>query len=131
MAAHKVLVCGSRYYTNVDRMFEVLDAYYARIGPRMMLIVGGAEGADEIARQWAVERKVDHQVYYAKWAIDGRSAGPIRNRRMLRKKPKQVLAFKIDEPGENRGTNHMVRIAREAGVKAKQFVDRKVPKKLG
>lgn len=131
MKRHKVIVCGSRFYTNVDRMYEVLDAYHARIGHSMLLITGGAAGADEIARQWAVERRVDHRVEYARWDMEARyEAGPNRNIRMLKMKPKEVLAFKIDDPTANKGTNHMLRIAREAGVKGKQFVDRKTAKKV-
>jgi hypothetical protein len=127
---HKVIVCGSRFFDNADMIYETLDAYRARIGPHMFLITGGAAGADSIAHRWADDRGVDHMVLYAKWDVEGKGAGPIRNKRMLKRKPKLVLAFMIDDPTANLGTKHMVRIAREAGVKAKQFVDRKSPKKI-
>lgn len=129
MPAHKVLVCGSRAFKDRDLIYHVLDAQLAKIGPEMRLITGGATGADEIARQWAVDRKCDHEVHYARWQTEGRGAGPIRNKRMLKRRPKLVLAFLIDDPKANRGTKNMVNISRESGVKAKQFVDRKSPKK--
>jgi hypothetical protein len=48
----------------------------------------------------------------AEWETLGRKAGPIRNERMLTEgKPDLVVAF----PG-GRGTAHMTRLAREAGV---------------
>jgi len=66
-----------------------------------------------MAGDWAVERGVECLQYPADWEKLGRAAGPIRNEQMLREgKPDLVVAF----PGA-RGTAHMVRIAREAGVR--------------
>ena len=51
-------------------------------------------------------------VFQADWAGLGRKAGPIRNKLMLDEgKPDLVVAF----PG-GRGTAHMTRIARGAGI---------------
>lgn len=127
--AHRVLVCGSRHFENVDMVEHILDAELAKIGPKMYLIVGGASGADEIARAWAVDRKCDHEVRYARWGTEGKAAGFLRNSRMLRRKPRLVLAFLIDDPTANVGTKDTVKKARAAGVKAKQFVDRKIAKR--
>lgn len=121
MANRRVLVCGSRDYEDAARLWQVLDAYYARIGPRMHVISGGARGADELARQWAVNNRVDHSIYYARWGLDGqRAAGPIRNRRMARKKPKLVLAFSKDFDN-SRGTADMIRVAEKLNIKVKKF----------
>lgn len=118
---YKLLVCGSRHYDNRDEINRVLDAQRAKRGPNMLLIVGGAVGADELARQWAVSRKVNHTVMYANWELEGKAAGPIRNQKMLKLKPKLVLAFRVRIQGENRGTDHMCTIAERAGVKVKKF----------
>lgn len=118
---NKVLVCGSRRYEDRDTVNRVLDAQLAKRGKRMILITGGAVGADNLALQWAMSRKVDHVVRYAHWEIEGKAAGPIRNRRMLRLKPKIVIAFMVTTPGENRGTNDMCDIADQAGIKVKRF----------
>lgn len=120
MGAYKVLVCGSRFYKDRERVYHVLDAYHAKIGSDMFLIAGGAKGADEIAREWAVSRKVDHMILYAKWHIFGNGAGPIRNRRMAKKKPRLVLAFhpNLDE---SIGTADMIKVADKLEVKVKKF----------
>lgn len=118
MKPFKVLVCGSRDYTDVDKIYHVLDAELARVGPALLIISGGARGADTIARTWAVDRKVDHLTLYAKWSIEGKAAGPIRNRRMLKRKPKKVIAFHPNLK-ESKGTNDMVTVARNAGVRVK------------
>lgn len=120
MKAHKILVCGSRWYSDREKIYHVLDAYHARIGPDLMIITGGASGADNIAREWAVDRGVDHLVLYAKWGQYGQAAGPLRNRRMAKKKPKKVLAFhpNLDE---SRGTRDMIGVAEKLGIKWKLF----------
>ena len=122
MKRYKILVCGSRFHTDLELVWRVLDAYHSRLGHRMLLITGGADGADELARTWAVARKCDHLIMYAWWDTEGRGAGPARNRRMLLRKPKLVLAFFWHGEGaKNRGTSHMVKIAQDAGVKVKKF----------
>jgi hypothetical protein len=78
----------------------------------VVLIEGDARGADRIAGEGADLRGVEHVKFPADWEKLGRKAGPIRNEQMLRAgKADLVVAF----PGA-RGTAHMVRIAREAGV---------------
>lgn len=118
--SYLVLVCGWRDYKDRDKVFHVLDALHSRIGPRMMIISGGASGADDYARQWAVLRKVDHLIMYAKWGVEHRSAGPIRNRRMLKRKPRLVCAFhpNLDK---SKGTADMINAAEKKNVKVKRF----------
>jgi hypothetical protein len=86
----------------------------------MLLINGGAAGADTLAREWAVDRKVDHLTLYAKWEIFGKSAGPIRNRLMAKKRPRLVVAFhpNLDE---SKGTRDMIKVANDRGIKVKIF----------
>lgn len=120
MSTRRVLVCGSRDYPDRDEVFRVLDVHLAKLGPRMMVVTGGARGADEYAREWAVSRKVDHWVMYARWGIDGKAAGPIRNRRMVKKKIKLVLAFSRDFD-KSRGTSDMIRVAEKLGIKVRKF----------
>lgn len=120
MSAFKVLVCGGRDYKDRDKIYHVLDAQLAKIGDKMLLINGGAPGADTIAREWAVDRKVDHLTLYAKWDRFGRAAGPIRNRRMAKKGPRLVLAFHEDL-NRSKGTKDMVRRSRDMKIKTKVF----------
>lgn len=102
-----VLVCGGRHYSDSVKVFGALDAVNIR-----KVIHGGANGADQIARQWATVRGVECVEYVADWKRHGRAAGPVRNQQMLDDgKPDLVMAF----PG-GRGTSDMVRRARLAGV---------------
>lgn len=112
-----VLVTGGRDYTDARRVAEVMDALSTRAD--LTLIHGAARGADSLADQWATIRGIPVQRFPADWARFGRSAGIRRNEAMLRGgQPDLVVAF----PG-GRGTAHMVRIAREAGIKVRLVDD--------
>lgn len=76
------------------------------------LISGMARGADTLAAKFAAS--ICHvSKFPADWDTHGRAAGLIRNQQMLDEgQPDIVIAF----PG-GRGTEHMKKIARKAGVK--------------
>lgn len=106
--AMRVLVCGGRDFCDREAVFAALD----RLGP-LIVIHGGARGADMLAGQWAEERTVACMVFPAPWRGAGKAAGPMRNRWMLAwGRPDLVMAF----PG-GAGTGHMVRIAEREGIK--------------
>ena len=104
----RVLVCGGRCFLDFDWLCSVLDDLNTGVrGPIEQLIHGGARGADSMAGEWAKERKIECIAYEAKWALEGRAAGPIRNKRMLDEGlPDLVVAF----PG-GRGTANMIQQA--------------------
>ena len=108
----RVLVCGGRDYQDRARVFAALDALDSQRGP-LVVIQGGASGADSLAREWCFAQRTCELVNVpADWRAHGRAAGPMRNQKMLDKyAPDLVLAF----PG-GRGTADMVRRARSAGV---------------
>lgn len=112
----RVLVCGGRDYSDVSELYSVMDAL-----PRdgLVIINGGARGADRIAHNWAQDRGVETIVFPADWKRYGRSAGPLRNQRMLDEgKPDCVMAFR-----GGRGTADMVRRAKAAGVPVSKVED--------
>lgn len=117
---YRILVCGSRDYQDKDKLYRVLDKCFAQLGNRMLIISGGATGADTLARQWAVEQRVDHIILYAKWDTEGKGAGPIRNRRMAKLEPHIVLAFSKNF-AKSRGTNDMIGVAEKNDIKVKRF----------
>jgi hypothetical protein len=103
----RVLVCGGRNYGDALHFAEVMD----RIDPDEV-VCGGASGADEMAHQWAIAHRIDHRVYYAQWRKFDKSAGFIRNQRMLDDaRPDLVVAF----PG-GRGTAGMIALAEKAEI---------------
>lgn len=95
-------------------IFETLEAYRAQddaAGERMVIIQGGAKGADALAAVFACVHGLQSVTFEADWGLHGRAAGPIRNRRMLADgAPDVVLAFRCE--GRSAGTDDMVRRAR-------------------
>lgn len=116
----RILVCGGRTYEDKELVFAVLDELKQRHPSWNLLIHGGAKGADSLADKWARTTNgvqlID--IYRPQWELYGRNAGPRRNELMLRDGcPDLVVAF----PG-GRGTAHMVRVAKEAGVEVIEIV---------
>lgn len=123
-----MLVCGGRNYgrlpaaLGMDRaarlkadkdafiLREALDHLRRERGVTKV-ISGGQSGADTLAHRWALSRSIRSIVIRAEWRKHGRSAGPIRNGRMLELKPDFVVAFT-----GGAGTADMIRQARAAGV---------------
>lgn len=107
----RVLVCGGRNYADYKAVASELD-YYRNLFHHLVVIQGGASGADRLARQWCATSYIDYHNFPADWKHHGRAAGPIRNAQMIAEgKPDVVIAF----PG-GRGTADMVRQARAAGI---------------
>jgi hypothetical protein len=124
----KVLVCGGRDYgtelitdkggksrrvpclVEKNILWDYLGVMHRGVA-FTHVIHGNASGADNLADTWAREHGVQRVIVPADWNTLGKSAGMIRNRRMLELQPDIVVAF----PG-GRGTEGMVRIANEGGV---------------
>lgn len=108
----RLLVCGSRHFNDYNKLKEVLDAYSIT-----SIVHGAARGADTLAGRYGKETNKPVSSYPAEWDKHGRSAGPIRNRRMLQEGlPEMVIAFR----GPNsRGTQNMIDQAKKAGIETK------------
>ena len=113
MKEHRVLVCGSRDFTD----YKVLAVCMWSLMPKPTLIIhGNMRGVDKLAEQWAKVANIRTMAYPADWGKHGRAAGPIRNALMLQEsKPHLVVAF----PG-GRGTASMIALAEKAGVPVKR-----------
>jgi len=89
------------------------------------LVVGGAQGADQIAesigRRWGWEVTV----VKANWSADGKKAGYLRNAKMLEYNPHMVLAFFDSREKPSPGTSMMVKQAKEAGIKGFAYYPRR------
>lgn len=107
----RVWVAGGRNYNGRARLYYVLDAYHEKHGIEMV-ITGAATGADQLALEWADERGISKTAVPANWSVEGRSAGPKRNRKIAAEfHPDVLIAF----PG-GRGTVDAVAVARENNI---------------
>lgn len=113
----RVLVCGGRHYDDPVAVYGALGELW-EAGEQLVVIHGGARGADTFAARWCqvVGVAAEELVFRAEWDRYGKAAGAIRNQQMLIEgKPDLVLAF----PG-GRGTADMVRRARQAGIEVRR-----------
>ena len=111
----RVLVTGSRNYDDKDILFDALADQYE---PGMIVVHGGARGADTIACEWVKKMQslgyqVTTEVHQADWYEYGKAAGPIRNEVMVDAGADVCLAFPL---GESRGTRHCMSAAEKAGI---------------
>lgn len=122
MADYRVLVTGSRDWFILAPMLEVmLDLERLRVsdGRRIVLVHGGASGADSMAAGIAAEYGWGVETHRAEWGVYGAAAGPIRNGEMVSAGADECIAFlRHDRP--NRGTLDCVRRARAAGIPVKE-----------
>lgn len=117
---YAVIVCGSRTWEDKLRIKSILNSVKDKIE---IVVAGGARGADRLAEESCKELGIKCKVMKADWDRHGKSAGYRRNEEMLKyimKYPnKAVLAFRM--PGESKGTDHMIKISKEAGVLVKVY----------
>ncbi|MFJ3839432.1 DUF2493 domain-containing protein [Streptomyces sp. NPDC090054] len=115
-APYRILVTGSRDWTDIDTIRRHLDETYA-LAPadrEVVLVHGGCPtGADAIAHTWGGRTGVTIDVFIADWAGSGKAAGPLRNARMVAEGADVCLAFIRNG---SRGASHTVALARRAGI---------------
>lgn len=120
----RVLVCGGRNYGNQTTVWKTLTGIACDCRTPIVVINGGAKGADLLAREWVRDqmrrapRLAENCLTFpARWLEYGPKAGPIRNQQMIDEgKPDLVIAF----PG-GRGTADMVRRAKVAGIPVREI----------
>ena len=107
-----VLVTGSRDWTDENLISQALSMWLI---PGDILIHGAAPGADTICASKATAMGITCRAFPARWKVEGKAAGPIRNRKMLDQKPELVLAFHDDLPN-SKGTKDCIEEANRRGL---------------
>jgi hypothetical protein len=114
LASLRVLVCGSRHWTDKAAIKKAL-AEISAPDQEVIVMHGAATGADTLADEAARELGFGVERYPADWERYGRRAGPTRNQAMIDVGPHVVLAFPL-EGKCNRGTRDCMRKAARAGI---------------
>lgn len=106
----KVLVTGSRKWTDPEPIFRVLD----ELDPDIV-IHGGADGADLISHQWCKKRGRRALVFFPDYSKkDGPLSPPLRrNLDMIDERPDVVAAFPMPD---SRGTWFTVKESTKANI---------------
>ena len=117
----KVLVCGSRVWTDYKAIYDEIK----KLPENTIIIHGDAKGADSLAELAARTLGLEYLAIPAEWerykadpALRKywRRAGIDRNLKMLDMQPDLVIAFIT---GASRGTRHTVAHAEKRNIKTK------------
>lgn len=116
-----VLVTGGRYFHDKTAVARALHQVLKGVphGRRLVIVHGGAPGADSLASRWARDWKQAEFCIPAEWNRFDKAAGSTRNQQMLDWLPiDRVVAF----PG-GPGTRDMVTRARKANIQVSEVVE--------
>jgi len=113
-SAFFLVVSGSRNYSNAKIINKHLQSALQK-QPNLVLVSGGAKGADRLVQQWAASNHVPCLVVPAKWHQFGKAAGPIRNNFMLAM-GHGLLAFPL---ASSKGTISVIKTAKKLGLPTK------------
>lgn len=109
----KLAVVGSRDFNNYDMLKLFLDSYRNNYN-ELIIISGGAKGADKLAEKYAKENNIEIKVFLADWnGPHKKAAGFIRNTKIV-EEADEILAF---WNGESRGTLDTINKAKKFGKK--------------
>lgn len=116
---YKVLICGNVEWHKFGPIKRELRRLIKKHGKDKLLIIeGGAPGADIMSKIVAEELSVHVAEIKALWGTRYRSAGPQRNDAMLALDPNEVIAF-AEDMGPDRGTHDTITKAHKRGIKNK------------
>ena len=108
MENFKVIIAGSRGFSNYKLLRENCNEYLRekRKDYNIIIISGGARGADTLGEKYAQDEGFSLEVFPANWNKFGKSAGFRRNEQMA-EVADALIAF---WDGKSHGTKHMIEI---------------------
>ena len=123
----RLLVTGSRTWTNEEVLKEVLSRYYRAItskysgfGKEPILVHGTAHGVDEMAAKIWLELGGAVEPHPADWDKFGKQAGFVRNAEMIDSGVDMCLAF---IKNGSKGATQCSKLAERRGIKTTLFED--------
>lgn len=108
----RVIIAGGRDFNDYQRLKDYMDWALQNIEKEIIVVSGGARGADLLGEQYANERGYSVDLHPADWEKHGKGAGFIRNREMAENADALVAFW----DGKSRGTEHMINFAKTHGL---------------
>ncbi len=115
----KLIIAGSRTFNDYERLEKVcnwflIDSACSGIEYGNIIVVsGGAKGADELGKTYAKKHGFSIKQFPAEWDKYGKSAGAIRNAEMADFANHCICFW----DGKSAGTKNMIEVAKEQGLK--------------
>lgn len=113
----RIVVAGCRYFTDYTLAKDFIEQAISALRQEYELIFlsGNCAGADKLGERFAKENGFSIERFPADWETFGKSAGPIRNRKMA-EAADYVICF---WDGKSRGTASMINYAKKLGKPVK------------
>jgi len=111
----KIIIAGSRSFTNYSLLSTHLDHLFSRCVKEIEIVSGTARGADQMGEHYARWHAIPVRRFRADWDTHGKSAGYRRNKEMAQFADALVAFW----DGSSRGTSHMIDLAREHGLRVR------------
>lgn len=72
-------IVGYRNFTDREMFETIVEDWIEKNGKPSIIVSGGANGVDTLAREYAIKHGYPLEEYHADWSTYGKSAGPVRN----------------------------------------------------
>lgn len=113
----KLIVAGSRDFTDYSFAKERLEHLLQNITDEIEIVSGGARGADYLGERFAKEKGYAISSHPADWERYGKAAGFIRNEEMAKYGDACVVFWM----NESKGTKHMINLATKYNLKLRIY----------
>ena len=111
-----VIVAGSRSFNDLPLMYDKLD-YYLQKQDKVLIIHGGANGADKCAAIYAKDRNIETKVFLPDWNKHGKKAGILRNIEMFKYASQfQNRGCVVFWDGKSKGTQNDIKLSEKYNV---------------
>lgn len=110
----RIIIAGSRTFSDYNLLKCYSDSVLQEFDlSKIVIICGGAKGADQLATKYAEEHNLELKVVPPDWALFGKAAGFVRNAAMV-EYADVLIAF---WNGKSKGTEHVIDLAKLRGLK--------------
>lgn len=126
----RILVTGSQDWADIDQIIYAILAVVDNRGPNVLVHGGCPTGADKLADDVAKAVNLATEVHPANRELEGRAAGPNRNRHMVALGADICLAFigpctslrcKTPTRHPSHGASHTAKMAEAAGILTRRY----------
>lgn len=114
----RILVTGSRDWYDKTVIRNAISSVPVEEGEQVIVVHGGARGADYLAQECAYALGYIAERYDAEWNTYGKRAGYIRNKEMVEAGADICLAF---IKNESKGATMCAKLAEDAGIPVKYW----------
>lgn len=106
----RVIIAGTRTITDYEAVCQAIRSSGFEITE---VVSGHAQGVDRLGELWAHKHGLEVKLFKPQWDIQGKVAGPIRNRQMAEYAEALIAVW----DSKSLGTKNMIDTAKRLGLK--------------